>query len=301
MRRSGVAKFPHSVQLFKFSQKVLIDRKGGKVHDQEVGSILSFNPSDCSHWKRGEKNVKSVFSLAKLAEALRVEPCLIHDLASGQIGLDEAFFEYSESNEYGSICRSVSEVDTQTVGALRQRIEKFVKRLLDQAEFATPPLYLPEVLRFFPFLTAQPADMMDRLSRILRIRPGQYTIQFKKGELKPQTRVSVVRDLARIVFEAERDQFPELETSDASLLQFEKLLFSVELLAPRSMLKTEIGKLDSRKNVVAELATLFWVPKSLISFQLQDMVRTGRSSEQHRRVEQDRRIRQDAGKPEAIL
>ena len=52
MRRSGTAKFPHSVQLFKFTQKVMVDQRGGKVNDQEVGSILNFNPSDCSHWKR---------------------------------------------------------------------------------------------------------------------------------------------------------------------------------------------------------------------------------------------------------
>ena len=44
----------------------MVDQRNGKVHDQEVGAILSFNPSDCSHWKRGEKHVKSVFALAKL-------------------------------------------------------------------------------------------------------------------------------------------------------------------------------------------------------------------------------------------
>ena len=81
MRRSGAVKFPNSVQLFKFCQKVLVTQRGGKVHDQEVGAILGFNPSDCSHWKRGEKNVRSVFALAKLAEALNVEPTLIHDVS----------------------------------------------------------------------------------------------------------------------------------------------------------------------------------------------------------------------------
>ena len=90
MKRSGTAKFPNSVQLFKFCQKVLMDKRGGKVRDQEVGAMLNFNPSDCSHWKRGEKNVRSVFALAKLSDALNVEIALIHDIASGAIGLDEA-------------------------------------------------------------------------------------------------------------------------------------------------------------------------------------------------------------------
>src|SRR6185312_12282519 len=100
MKRSGAVKFPNSVQLFKFCQKVLMSQRGSKVHDQEVGSILNFNPSDCSHWKRGEKNVRSVFSLAKLAETLAVETTLIHDVASGAVGLDEAFYEWTESNAF---------------------------------------------------------------------------------------------------------------------------------------------------------------------------------------------------------
>ena len=65
----------------KTHQKVLMSQKGGKVHDQEVGQILNFNPSDCSHWKRGEKNVRSVFALAKLSETLAIEPTLVHDVA----------------------------------------------------------------------------------------------------------------------------------------------------------------------------------------------------------------------------
>jgi hypothetical protein len=36
-----------------------------------------------------------------------------------------------------------------------------------------------------------------------------------------------------------------------------------------------MAKLDNRKNVVSELATLFWVPKSLIGFQLADILRSG--------------------------
>ena len=123
MKRSSSVKFPNSVQLFKFCLKVMAYKKGSKVRDQEVGAILNFNPSDCSHWKRGEKNVKSVFVLAKLSEALGVESSLIHDVASGAINLDEAFFEYIESNSIKTICNKVSSLDTDP---LRIRVLKFV-------------------------------------------------------------------------------------------------------------------------------------------------------------------------------
>lgn len=276
MRRSGVTKFPNSVQLFKFCQKVLTDKKGGKVHDQEVGAILSFNPSDCSHWKRGEKNVKSVFSLAKLAEQLELETSLIHDIASGQIGLEEAYFEYTETKFYTEAIKSANSCLATKINQVRKTVSAFAEKLLAQAEFSTPPLYLPEVLRFFPFIVTQPSEMMDKLSRILRTKPGQYTIQYRKGELKPQTRMSITKDLARIVFEAERAQFSELANKENDLIQFEELLFVADLLIPKHLLLAEISKLDSRKNIVSDLATLFWVPKSLVSFQLQDIIRSNK-------------------------
>ncbi len=275
MKRSGAVKFPNSVQLFKFCQKVLMAQKGGKVHDQEVGSILSFNPSDCSHWKRGEKNVRSVFSLAKLAEALQVETTLVHDVASGAVGLDEAFYEWQESNGFKALLAKAAEADPQIVAAARQRVETFVAQLHEQCEFTTPPLYVPEVLRFFAFVSTQPTDMMDKLSRILRVKPGQYSIQYRKGDLKSQTRMCMVKDLARILFEGERERFPELGKAQANLVEMEETLFCASLLVPKSVLLAEMAKLDSRKNVISELAALFWVPKSLIGFQLQDILRSG--------------------------
>ena len=275
MKRSGAAKFPNSVQLFKFCQKVLVTRRGGKVHDQEVGAILSFNPSDCSHWKRGEKNVRSVFALAKLSESLGVEATLIHDVASGVVGLEEAFYEWQESNNYRNIVAKALEQGTDKVVEVRSRVEEFVAQIHTQSNFTTPPLYLPEVLRFFSFVSTQPADMMDKLSRILRVKPGVYGIQFKRGDLKPQTRMSMTRDLARIVFEGERSRFPELGTTHPGLIAFEQMIFTAGLLVPKTILLEEMAKLDSRRNVVSELAALFWVPKSLIGFQMQDILRSG--------------------------
>lgn len=275
MKRSGACKFPNSVQLFKFCQKVLMSQRGTKVHDQEVGSILSYNPSDCSHWKRGEKNVRSVFSLAKLAETLGVETTLVHDVASGAVGLDEAFYEWQESNQFKNLVSRTAAFTPDDLAQVRRRVEAFANELHAQSEFKTPPLYVPEVLRFFSFISIQPTDMMDKLSRILRVKAGQYAIQYKKGDLKPQTRMGMVKDLARIIFEGERARFPELGEGNPKLYEFEETIFVASLLVPKSMLMGEMAKLDSRKNVVSELATLFWVPKSLVGFQLQDILRSG--------------------------
>lgn len=272
MRRSGTAKFPHSVQLFKFTQKVMIDQRGSKVNDQEVGCILNFNPSDCSHWKRGEKNVKSVFALTTLANTLGVEPTLIFDIASGAIGLDEAFFEYKETKSIAAIKASMADVDRDVMQTARMKVESFVRQIHEQAEFTNAPLYVPEILRFFAFINMQTTEMMDKLTRILRVKPGQYTIHYAKGDLKPQTRMSIAKDLARIVFEGERARYPELGSASSEVVGFEELVFVASLLCPQDMIKDEIAKIDSRRNLVSELSAIFWVPKILIGFQLQMML-----------------------------
>ena len=275
MKRSGAAKFPNSVQLFKFCQKVMAHQRGNKIRDQEVGSILNFNPSDCSHWKRGEKNVRSVFALEKLAEALGIEIALIHDIASGFVSLDEAFFEYQESKIFQNLVKELDSLDEAIVRPMVDRVSSFVMTIQKECAFSTPPLYLPEVLRAFSFISTQPVEMLDKLSRILRVKAGRYCIQFKKGDLKPQTRLSMVKDLARIVFEGERVRFPELGPQEDQYVAIEQALFAVHLLLPRSLLMSELVKLDSRKNVISELAGLFWVPKSLVCFQLQNILREG--------------------------
>ena len=284
MKLAKTAKFPHSVQLFRFCQQVLSQRKQTKVHDQEVGAILGFNPSDCSHWKRGKKNVRSVFALEKLAEALEIEISLIYDIVSGLIGIDEALYEFNQARDFHGEIRGLASIDEMRLLAVQQRCDKFIDRLHKQAEFIVPPLYLPEVLRFFPFVTAQSTEMVDRLSRILRIKPGQYCIQFKKGDLRPQTRMSIVSELTRILLQGERARFPEMGKGDEDLLKYEHYMFMVELLVPKEMLRREMRELDSRKNMVAELATLFWVPKSLIGFQLQNILRAKSSEPMPMRV-----------------
>ena len=116
--------------------------------------------------------------------------------------------------------------------------------------------------------------MMDRLSRILRIKHGQYMIQFKKTELKPQTRMSIAKDLSRIIFEVERESFPELGKGRENLYPYEEIMFVANLLVPKSILLKELQTIDSRRNLVAELSTNFWAPKLLVNFQLQEVLRS---------------------------
>lgn len=272
MRRNGTVKFPSSVNLFKFVHKVMVDQKGAKINDQEVGNILEYNPSDCSHWKRGEKSVKSVFALNRIAEVLNLEPSLVLDVASGSIGVDEAWFEYQESRSIQRIQRNLNEVSFERRNRVKERAVAFIEALQKQADFKAAPLYVPEVIRFFAFVSLQPADLMDRLCRILRVKAGQYVIQFPKGDLKPQTRFAMVKELVRIICEGERERFPELGSREDDLLEYEELVMATNLLVPYGMLRSEMGKIDIKKNIVNELSATFWVPKTLITLQLKQLL-----------------------------
>lgn len=267
-------KFLNSVQLFKFCQKVLSEQKGKKVHDQDIGSILNFNPSDCSHWKKGEKNVKSVFALEKLSQTLNVEISLVYDLACGLVGLEEAYFEFQEARFLEETLKKIQSHRSETLKTVYQKVTAYVDSLHRKANFKTAPLYLPEVLQLFPFINQQQIELMDKLSRVLRTKPGHYTIQYRKGELKPHTRMSLALDLGRILLEAERENLvQELGPAQEGLSGFERFVFASSLLCPQKTLGMELWRVDHRKDLISELATLFWVPKLLINFQIQNSLR----------------------------
>ena len=248
-------------------------KKREKVHDQEVGAILDFNPSDCSHWKRGEKNIRSVFALSRLADALKVDTALLYDIASGLLSLDEAYYEYKEVQSIRSILNETRKHEEdpdfkEYVG----RVMKFVEDIHTKAEYKTPPFYLPEIFNFFSFVTLQPVEMIENLSRVLRTKPGQYIIQFKKSELMSQTRMSIVENLGKILLEVERERFPELGAYDSRFAKNEGLTFVTNMLVPKELLRRELIKVDTRQNLILELSSLFWAPMVLVRYQLQNLI-----------------------------
>ncbi|MDE3269417.1 MAG: hypothetical protein OYH77_03930 [Pseudomonadota bacterium] len=274
MSLASAGKFPESAHLFKFCHRVLTQKRGKRVNDQDVGSILNFNPSDCSHWKRGKKNVRSVFALEKLATELNIEVALIYDIISGAVDIDEAYYEHQQAIEFRRVLAAARQEDPGLLNDVQQRCEQFISELHQRCEYVVPPLYLPEVMLFFPSISTQAVDMVDKLSRILRVKSSQYCIQFRSGDIRPQTRMSVIAELARILLQGERSKYPQLGELNEALLKFEQHLFIAEMLAPKAMLKREMQNVDARKNLISGLAAQFWVPRMLISYQMQSILRS---------------------------
>lgn len=268
--RKGVEtqRFPHSALLFRFCLRVLETRKQGeKVHDQAIGNVLNYNPSDTSHWKRGKKAVRSVYALDALSEALDVDIETVQDLSDGALELEEAWFDYQEAEEI----RRLSKELTPELALERRRrrviLENLANTLLEKANIASVPVYLPEVLAVLPFIQVSQGDVSEKLVRTSRIKPGQYAIRYRKGEMRAHTRAAITREIARVILYSEREQFGLPQRLDP-LTFFEVLDLSNALLVPKTALREEAQKVSSRLNFVKVLSEVFWVPKSCIRSRL---------------------------------
>ena len=265
-------RFPHSALLFRFCLRVLESRKKGtKVHDQEVGNILQYNPSDTSHWKRGKKAVRSVYALEALSQSLDVDLETIQDLADGQAELEESWFDFAEAEEERRISKDFSAPLFHERRNRQLMLENVALQMHAKADVRSVPVYLPEILQVLPFIQVAQGDVSDKLARSSRVKPGQYSIRYRKGELRAHTRLAIAREISRVILYSEREQFQIPSKVDA-LSFFEILDLSNAILVPKEALRTELPKLSSKANMVKALADVFWVPKSVIRARLANLL-----------------------------
>jgi transcriptional regulator with XRE-family HTH domain len=267
-KNTDTQRFPQSALLFRFCLRVLeIRRKGTKVHDQEVGNILQYNPSDTSHWKRGKKAVRSVYALEALAQALDVDIETFQDIVDGTLDFEEAWLDFAEAEEEKRISQ---ELGSDLLVQRRDRqlvLEQVAQGILQKAGVSSVPVYLPELLQVLAFIQVSQGEVSDKIARSSRVKPGLYSIRCRKGEMRAHTRAAIAREIARVVLYSEREQFhipPKLENRSF----FEIVDFSNALLVPKESLRAEIQKVPSKMNLVKTLSDVFWVPKSIIRSRL---------------------------------
>lgn len=264
-------RFPQSVQLFRFCFRILeIRRPNNKIHDQDLGEILSFNPSDTSHWKRGKKAIRNLQALENLAKTLDVDLEVIQDLADGQVDLDEAWSDFCDAEEERRLSQEEPGVRIERRDKSIE-IERLAKDILSSVNITSVPVYVPELINAFPFIQLLPGDVSDKLARSSRIKPGHYAIRYRKGDIRAHTRVAIVREIARIVLLSERDKYA-LSGRCETLSQAEIVEFANALLVPREALAVEIQKISTRVNMIKALSALFWVPKSVVRARLSSIL-----------------------------
>jgi hypothetical protein len=273
MRKSAeTQRFQNSALLFKFCLRVYEAKSPDKkVHDQEIGNILNYNPSDTSHWKRGKKSVKSIYAHEALSKALEVDLEIIQDLSEGVLDADEAWFDYQETMESQRLEEQLSGPLKTERAARKMFYQSLAKQLLEKASISTTPVHIPEISSLFPFIQIVAGEVADKIARSSRVKANQYCIRYRKGEMRPHTRLAIAREIAKVVIYSERESF-QLPPLITELVSCEVQDFAHSLLVPSSLLRNEILNCNTKSHIVKSLADFFWVPKRTMRICLRDLI-----------------------------
>lgn len=298
MKKAVEVKYPHAANLFQFCRLVLDHKFGGiRVIDQDVGQILGFDPADCSHWKKGKKNIRSIQAIKAIAEHLGVDEKLVVDVASGDLGDSEAFFEFSGYGAF-QIDQKIYEAAKKDFyrrhaanwtkdreqefreffSANETLIDRVVCEIHQRINFQEAPLYLPEVVTAFPGIALAPLEPPPSQARnapmvSTQVKGATTEISYPQGsETRPYMRYRIAKAMAGH-FLKNHGSMDDFGTEFAQHLQdVQSNLFAAKLLAPAPMIRREMGLVNVAKDVVSQLSETFWVSKTFMNRRLREIL-----------------------------
>ena len=293
MKKVETNRYPHSAVLFKFCKEALEMRYDGnvKVIDQDVGAILGYDPADCSHWKKGKKNIRSLTTLKSIAGHLNIDERLLIDIASGRIGLDEAVFEY---RGYGAFSLQGKTLENfkkeyfknpakwqpegshasfeELFDCNRPAIVKMVQEIITAGGFTEAPLYIPEILQLYPNIHLETAGETAPQLEITKTGEGEtlQTVVRQRGEMRPYQRFLILKELFKHLCQCQDKIASSFWTTPAEVIDINANIFAGLLLVPGDLLRKEVEKVDSSLDIVIQLSDIFWVSKALMNQRLKD-------------------------------
>ena len=288
------AKYPNSAELFVFCKEALNIKHNFevKVIDQHVGSILGFDPADCSHWKKGKKNIRSLNTIQAIADHLDVDINFISDIAQGRISLEESIQEYKgygpfvpSRNYYDQLKKDYYKnpdkfLDTEGkrqkfsdyANIDTQEISNRAMSLIDNAEITCSPVMLDEVLTCIEDIEIKEARLPEGVSVETYYDNSKevFVIQHREGKLLPHIRFLIAREIGKCFY------YPNLDISYDDELACSKLnLFAMHLLVPGKLLRMEAKEKKPTRDLVQQLAEAFWVTRSIMNLRLSDFFTKG--------------------------
>jgi hypothetical protein len=295
MKKIEANRYPHSSTLFKFCKEALEIRYEGnvKVIDQDVGAILGYDPADCSHWKKGKKNIRALSTLKTIADHLNIDERLLIDIASGRVDLDEAVFEYKGYGNTSLLGRHLETLKKEffknparwnsdgskssfenlfTID--RDSITEIVTKILSQGDFAEAPIYLPEIVKMFPNIRIESIETAEKAFEVLvenrEDGASSTIIRIKTGEVRPYMRYLMARELYKHLIRNADPLVAKFKDTPEEIVNIQSNIFASMLLIPTAMLKHEVEKIDTSLDIIAQLADVFWVSKSLMNQRMRD-------------------------------
>lgn len=299
MTRGSEIKYPSSANLFQFCRLVLDHKFGGvRVIDQDVGQILGFDPADCSHWKKGKKNVRSIQAMRSIAEHLGVDERLVVEIASGELDEQEAYFEYLG---YG-----VTDIDPKLLEAAKKEfyrknasswsrerelefknaieldetlIDRVVSDIHKKINFQEAPLYLPEIAATYTDIQlksqAPSPELRETPVSSQKTEKG-IAIAYQEGsESRPYIRFKIASAMAPYFLAEHQSARTTIGEASKALTEAQNNLFAAKLLTPANLIRKEIQQVNISKDIVTQLADIFWVSKSFMNRRLKSILQSG--------------------------
>jgi hypothetical protein len=254
-------RFPHSAELFKFCKEVLVSKKNShsKVTDQDVGALLGFDPADCTHWKYGRKNIRSIQNMNQLASALELDLRSLIDLSLGKNALFDALLEYRGSGDF--LCEAKE----------REILHSHANSLIQLSGIQSPPILTPEFSQIFSDIEMKGKEDQDEYVAS-SFEDGKYLITWKKQErIGTAMRFLMTKQLAETLLKKE----PLVGHAHLSASRHEVLanLFALFLLIPSHLLQIACRQCDPACDLVEQLMGRFWLSRTLINIRLKDFLK----------------------------
>lgn len=302
MRKVSEIKYPNSAKLFSFCKSVL-DAKfsSARVIDQDVGQILGFDPADCSNWKKGRKNIRSIKSIDALSKHLDVDPRFLIDIVNGNLSTPEALLEHQG---LGHLSLDPAAAESARKNWQRSRgfpwtpeldvalkaffsindfaLNAVIDNIFTKINFLESPLFLPEISNAFPDVTmiTRPS-VIDGKESIRDITPtgrwldaNRFEVESLEGSFtRPVVRFYMVRAFAPYFI---KDLIPQAHAAfkehEAYVTSVYCNVFAARLLVPAKLVRLEMSRIDLGRDIVTQLAEVFWVSRSLMNIRLRDIL-----------------------------
>jgi len=326
MKKSAENRYPHSAELFRFCKEALNIKHNSevKVIDQHVGSILGYDPADCSHWKKGKKNIKSLQTVNTIAAHLEIDSRFVTDIISGKSDLEESLQEFKGYGPLALSGRYQDEVKREffrnpakySAGGEARGLEQatslardvsltLTRELLAAADVQSLPLMLPELTEALAMrvkLQEAPREGESAIAenKLVELsREGDLpVVRWRAGEMKPHVRTLIAREIGRVLLQANgwgaveadtpagaslaggRTGMPNMTAASGAsdldeLTNARMNLFAGLLLVPGPLLQKATRSVNHSRDIVGQLADMFWVGRTVMNARLKDFVEHG--------------------------
>lgn len=289
-------RYPHSATLFKFCKEALQIRYQGnvKVIDQDVGAILGYDPADCSHWKKGKKNIRALGTLKSIADHLMIDENLLIDIAAGRIGLEEAVFEFKGYGDFKIADKGMEELKKnfftnpekwqrsnvqrafdEIFNIDRSSIKQVVENIMAKGKFEEPPIYLAEVFNLFSNVKLERDDTIKDSIKVIRDGDKEQLrtiIRYRGETLRPFMRFLIGKELFMFLYLSRNDILGSILETPEEIIDIYGNIFATYLLVPNHLLKKEVVAVKSSLDIVQQLADVFWVSKSFMNQRLREFM-----------------------------